>query len=273
MAWLTNKETGAHFNTDWLDEDAKRKESQIGANQQEADFKNAENRSPSDSTIEDFDTKSLGELKVTDDEDSFIHENLKNKEFLKFGQEHGMDSIRQLWYEERRQEEIKNLHEVPVEDAIQTVRDNIKESHLSGWFRSADSGYKPRIAEQMFGNTGVLNASMNMAYYNYKNEMKLDGKQPLSFQAWLTTPQEVYRGTSGQKLIDADVFTSYTPSKEVAENFAFGRGGAVGSQHGGEPKVSSMTIRPIDTWGQLQTTGELEFLIPIKIMDKSDKRK
>lgn len=34
--WLTNKKTGARFNTDWLDEDANRKEQQIQANTHQA---------------------------------------------------------------------------------------------------------------------------------------------------------------------------------------------------------------------------------------------
>ena len=38
--WLTNKETGAHFNTDWLDEDNKKKERQIANNKKQADRMN-----------------------------------------------------------------------------------------------------------------------------------------------------------------------------------------------------------------------------------------
>lgn len=225
------------------------------------------------STIEDFDIKELGELKDADNEDDFIDANIKNPKFMQFGRERGIEACRQLWYEMRRQKEIENLKEMSIEKAIETVRENIKASHLSGWFRNGDSEYKPRIAEQMFGNKGTLNAALNMAYYNYKNEMETQRKQALPFNEWLTTPQTVYRGTSGQKLIDSDVFTSYTPSRKTAEDFAHGTGGKSGSQHGGEAKVSSMTIRPIDTWGQLQTNGEYEFLIPITIEEKSEKRR
>ena len=226
-----------------------------------------------------FDIKSLGELKDADDLHEFIRENISNEKFKQFGKDNSMEAVQQLWYESKRQQEIKDLKEVKIEDAIQTVRDNIKASHLSGWFRNGDSGYKPRIAEEMLNNKGTLNAALNIAYHNYKGDLEIQNiknsknDKPKSFQEWLMTPQTVYRGTSGQKLIADDVFTSFTPSKKIAEDFAHGRNSAAGSSHGGEPKVESRVIRPIDTWGNLQTNGELEFLIPLSIEEKSKQRK
>ena len=75
----------------------------------------------------------------------------------------------------------------------------------------------------------------------------------------------MYRGTSGQQNVRSDVFSAWTPDRRVAENFAYGRGSGIGSQHGGEPKISSMMIRPIDTWGSLQPTGEQEFMVPVRM--------
>lgn len=40
MAWLSTKD-GRHFNTDWIDEDQKRKEEQIRANQEAAKLRNS----------------------------------------------------------------------------------------------------------------------------------------------------------------------------------------------------------------------------------------
>lgn len=40
MPWLTNKETGGHFNTDWLEEEERTKYRQIASNKQEADALN-----------------------------------------------------------------------------------------------------------------------------------------------------------------------------------------------------------------------------------------
>lgn len=227
---------------------------------------------------DDFDIKSLGELKDADDLQDFIRENIDNAKFKQFGKDNSIEAVQQLWYENKRQQEIKNLKEVKIEDAIQTVRDNIKASHLSGWFRNGDSGYKPRIAEQMLNNKGTLNAALNIAYHNYKGQLEIENiknsknDKPKSFKEWLITPQTVYRGTSGQKLVKDDVFTSFTPSKKIAEDFAYGRNSAAGSSHGGVPKIESRTIRPIDTWGNLQTNGELEFLIPLTIKEKSKQR-
>ena len=228
---------------------------------------------------DDFDIKSLGELKDVDDFHDFIEANIDNAKFKQFGKDNSIEAVQQLWYENKRQQEIKNLKEVKIEDAIQTIRDNIKASHLSGWFRNGDSGYKPRIAEQMLNNKGTLNAALNIAYHNYKGQLEIDNiknsknDKPKSFKEWLMTPQTVYRGTSGQKLVKDDVFTSFTPSKKIAEDFAYGRNSAAGSSHGGAPKIESRTIRPIDTWGNLQTNGELEFLIPLPIAEKSKKRR
>lgn len=265
MAWLTNKETGAHFNTDWLDEDNQRKESQINANKIAGEKLN---QSDLDSNIEKFDIQKLGELEDADDLQTFIRSNLHNPEFKQFGRDRGTEAVRQLWYETKRQQEIKNLHEIPIEDAIAKVKESVPRHHSEGWFREANSEYKPHIAAEIFTNKGTLNAALNMAYYNYT----FSTDKPMSFDEWLVTPQTVYRGTSGQHLINADVFTSYTPDKRVAEGFAFGTHGKSGSQHGGEGKISSMTIRPIDTWGQLNTTGEAEFMIPLSIEEKSKYR-
>ena len=45
MPWLTNKETGGHFNTDWL-EDEKTKNKQIAENKKQADAKNKGESNP-----------------------------------------------------------------------------------------------------------------------------------------------------------------------------------------------------------------------------------
>jgi len=246
------------------------KQRQIDASKKQAEIqKRAEDKNAS--MIDNFDIKSLGPLKDADDVDEFIDKNLSNRLFKQFGANEGLDSIRQLWYEMKRQEEIKNLHEMSMDDAIDKITDSIKASHISGWFRNGDSSYKPRIAEQMFYNKGVLNASLNVAYHNYKTGLDKNEK-PMDYKTWLYTPITVYRGTSGQKLVSDDVFTSYTPDKKIAENFAYGKDGATGSQHGGEPKVSSMQLRPIDTWGQMSTNGELEYMVPLTIESKSDRK-
>ena len=207
---------------------------------------------------------------VTDNLDfkAWIKENLNNPEFKEFGKNNGMEAVKELWREKRIQAELKNIHEVSIEDAVEQVRDNVSASTMSGWFRSANSEYKPKLVDSILANPGTLNAGLNIAYNNYKNDMGDQGKTPLSFNKWLTTPQEVYRGTRGQKTIVSDVFTSYTPDKKVAAGFTLSDSG--GGHNLVKPdfsnidksKISTVKIRPIDTLGSYQTTGELEILIP-----------
>lgn len=211
-----------------------------------------------------FDIESMGDLDPEGDVQDFIQNNLSNPAFKQYGRDYGMDAIQQLQYTVQHHKAMKEgMHETKIEDAIQQVRDNIKASHISGWFREGDSDYKPRIAEQLLANPETLNAAYNIAYENYKNDINV--KNPLPFEKWLYTPQIMYRGTSGQSNVESDVFSAWTPDKRVAENFATGRGSAAGSHHGGEGKIHSMRIRPIDTWGSLQTTGEQEFMVPVKM--------
>ena len=209
---------------------------------------------------------------LTDNTDfrAWIKENMSNPEFKQFGKENGMKAVEELWREKRTQEELKNIHEMSIEDAIAQVRDNISDSTMEGWFKKADSDYKPKLVNSIMANPGTLNAGLNIAYNNYKNDMDNQGKTPMSFNKWLTTPQEVYRGTRGQKSVVSDVFTSYSPDKKVAAGFTLSDSGGGHSLVKSDfsnvdmSKISTMKIRPIDTWGSYQTTGELEWLIPSK---------
>lgn len=188
--------------------------------------------------------------------EDFIHANIKNPDFKKWGASKDVshEDIEQLWREVRTQNELKNVHETSIEEAISTVTDSVSGSVLSGWFKNADSSYKPRLMDEVLSNPGTLNAGLNIAYHNYKFAQSVEGKTPLSFGKWLKTPQTVYRGSVGKSLISSDIFTSFTPDKKIAQGFA-GKNGS----------ISTIKIRPIDTWGSYQTTGEQEFLIPVKV--------
>ena len=185
-------------------------------------------------------------LKDSTDFRSFIRENMSNPDFKAFGREEGMDAVKELWYEKRASEELKNLHEMDIYDAVDQVRDAIPSNVSAGWFRNADSDYKPKLMDAVMGNPGTLNAGMNIAYNNYKNSTD----NPKSFNQWLRTPQTMYRGDRGQQTVGGDIFTSFTPDRRVAEKFG--------------SNITTRKIRPIDTWGSFQTTGEQEFLIPVR---------
>lgn len=218
---------------------------------------------------------------VTDNPDfrAWVRENVKNNpEFKKFGQENGMEGAEELWRQKRTQSELKNVHEIPIEEAIKTVRDNVDENVLSKWFRNADSDMKPKLLQYILRNEGTLNAGLNIAYDNYKHQMEIEDKTPLPFKKWLTTPMEMYRGTRGQQAVRSDIFTSYTPDKKVAAGFTLSNsGGGVALvkpdfSNVDMSKIHTIKVRPIDTWGSYQTTGEAEYLIPSEKVRKKRKK-
>lgn len=190
----------------------------------------------------------VGGLKDSLDFDDFIDQNLSNSDFMSFGRDHSMDEIKDLWRQKRTSVELKDIHEMSLDDAIDQIQDTIPSSVMSGWFRNADSEYKPILTDYILSNPGTLNAGMNIAYNNYKS----GNSNPKSFNDWVKTPQTMYRGTHGQKTVASDVFDSYTPDRSIANKFADYDGGS----------VQSIRIRPLDTWGSFQTTPEQEFLVP-----------
>lgn len=197
--------------------------------------------------------------KVQDNTDfnAFVKTNMSNPEFKQFGRENGMESVRQLWREKRAESELSSVHEISREEAIEQMRDAIPQSIINQWFVEANSGAKPKLVEHILSNKGTLNAGLNIAYANYADEMSISGGKPLSFKTWLNTPQTLYRGEYGQGRVQSDIFASYTRDRKVAESFG--------------QKVSTVRIRPIDTLGSYQTTGEQEYLIPVKRERKKKK--
>lgn len=201
----------------------------------------------------------VDDLKATDYFDDFIQENIKNPDFFQWGRDVAShEDIVDLWRELRTRIGLKDIHEIPIEDAIDIMVNSIKGNVLDGWFRNADSGYKPILISRILNRPDVLNAGLNIAYYNYKWDCKLKNTQPQSFKTWLYTPQIMYRGETGKSVVPDDVFMAYSPDPEVANKFANYIGGT----------VHRIKIRPIDTWGSYQTTGEQEFLVPKKYYRK-----
>lgn len=246
---------------DNIEKNEKQKEKDIKRNQIEKEMVNKQH--------EDSNVKL--NLKDNLDYDAFVKENMSQLKL--FVRNHSIDDVKQEWYQMRHDNEVKDLHEISPDDFSDSI--HIKDSHLEGWFRNADSDYKPRIAEGIFDNHETLNAGMNIAYYNYRYDFEryskvyekwiphdgVDQKQKLSFKEWLVTPQTLYRGIRGQKTIASDVFMSYSPDRKVAEKFA-----------GNNSSIETIKIRPIDTWGSYKTTGELEYLVPIKWLNAQKKK-
>lgn len=167
--------------------------------------------------------------------------------------EGGMSAVRQAYYETRTNSERKAAKEITEEEAVDIVSNSIPSNISSGWFRNADSDYKPKLAQAIMENPGTLNAGWNIAYQNYAQSLP-SGQKPMSFEKWANTPQTMYRGDRGQKTVKSDVFSSFTPNRSIAEKFG--------------DNITTIKIKPIDTWGSYQTTGEQEYLIPIKKIKK-----
>lgn len=194
--------------------------------------------------------KSLGTLTDSTDFNSFVRANMSNPEFKQFGREQGMAAVKELWRETRREAELSSLHEISYDSAVEQIADAVPNNILSGWFRNADSDYKPQLIDTVLSKPGTLNAGLNLAYHQYAE--KTDN--PQSFQTWLRTPQTMYRGEHGQSAVVSDVFKSYSPDKATAQKFATGA----------DKSVTQIKIRPIDTYGNYSTYGEMEMLVPVK---------
>lgn len=214
-----------------------------------------------------------GGNKYTDSTDfkTFQRENREElKAVFKAG---GMDAVKEAWYETRVNAEMKNAHEMSVDDAIDTVRDAIPQGIWNEWFINANSNAKPKLIESIMGNEGTMNAGWNIAYKNYVDSLP-EGTKAQSFNKWLKTPQTLYRGDRGQSTVKNDVFSSYTADKKVAAGFTLsGSGGGVANVRSDfsnidQSRIKTIKIRPIDTWGSYQTTAEQEYLVPAKRLRK-----
>lgn len=254
--------------------DSDKKDKQINANKEEANRRNQQEKEKDTEKKEASRESDNTEYKDSNSYDGFVKANLK--ELKSIYKAEGEEGVRERWYNMRLKNEKNNLHEESVEVAISQIRDAIPDNVHTGWFRNANSEYKPKLVNCIMGNKGTLNAGFNIGYYNYRHNFErfsevyqkwvplegVDQSKKLSFEDWLNTPQTMWRGTYGQKAVDSDLFQSYTPDKEIAKKF-------LNESAGGT--LESIQIRPIDTWGSYQTTAEQEFLIPISELKKRGK--
>ena len=196
-------------------------------------------------------------MKYNSDYEGWMHDNFSSnramRDAVREWEKKTHKSLDDLYYE------MQSLHmadlrkeakEIDRDEAVDIIRDGIPENVSRGWFVNGDSDYKPRLFGYIMDKKGLLNAGWNIAYDHYKHLMSREGKTPLSFKKWLYTPQTYYRGDTGTKLHKNDRFVAFTSGRNVAEKFANGR------------EISEIRIRPIDTLGAYQTTGESEISIP-----------
>ena len=179
----------------------------------------------------------------------FIHKNVDKLRPLY--DEGGGEAIDGEFNKYRLLNSTKDIHPISKDEADGIMYDNVKQSWYDGWFRNADSSYKPILLDQMLKSPEVRNAGLSLAYENYKNVCKYQGKEPLDFEKFLVTPVSLYRGDKGRKRTKDDVFDAYTFDKSTAKWFAGDRG-----------EVIEKKVRPIDTYGSMRAVGEAEIWIP-----------
>ena len=148
----------------------------------------------------------------------------------------------QLWKDANYDKGLK-LVEMSLEDACDVIRTKLPRNISSGWFREADSEYKSKIENLAITDDDLRNAALNIAWNNYKN---FSGKN-ISLRDFAYSNIPVYRGKNSEKYVTGDDVLSFTFDKNVAEKF-------------GKHVLETM-IKPIQTIGAYQTTGESEIFV------------
>ena len=186
------------------------------------------------STYEDF------------EQDMFRGENRKeNIEKLK---EQGINSKDKMYlYFVNEKFKKQKITQMSLDEAKDTILENIPKSVAEGWFIKADSSYKKKIVQLIVENDNLRSASLSLAYETYKELVNKN----IGFNDFLNKELDLYRGDpEGKKFIESDItsFISYTPFEDMAKKF-----GKV---------ITKKTIKPKETLGVLRQVGEFEFLVP-----------
>ena len=183
--------------------------------------------------------------------DALIKKAGQYKDFKKFERENMKDLIAvgvrsheesgEIW----KQGRMLNFKpaELTKEDAVEILREKVPDNILDGWFRNADSGYKTKIEELALSDDDIRNAALNIMWDNYKNST---GKE-IGFEEFLHSDIPMYRGKNSEKYVKGDETLGFTFDPKVAEKFG---------KH-----VLETVIKPIETLGAYQTTGESEALV------------
>lgn len=159
------------------------------------------------------------------------------------------ESAMTLWRNANYSREDFQPIEIAIEDAVDVIRNKVPESILDGWFRNADSGYKPKLENIALTDKDVRNAALNIMWDNYK---QFSGKD-IDFNKFLYSNIPVYRGKNQENYTDDDKVLSFTFDRSVAESFG---------KH-----ILETVIRPIDTIGSYQTTAEGEVMVRKDYLD------
>jgi len=128
-----------------------------------------------------------------------------------------------------------------VATAKKNIQEVAKNGRWEGWYGNGDTGYLPMIEKDILANKSVRDAGASLFYDNYKKANNTD----IEFDEFMNKDITLYRGGKAR----TDNIVSYSFDKNMA------------ARHG---EVSSITVKPKDTYGMFTTTAEQEVLVPIK---------
>ena len=186
----------------------------------------------------------------------FVHKNVEKTRPIY--DEEGMEGVEDEFFKVRLNDCTKDFKEISDEEIDRILDENVDDRIATLWLRNYEHEVKPKLVYELTQNSDVHNAALNIMFENYKTS-KQGEEKPLSFQEFLTTPIKMYRGGSGKEYKKAGAFSSYTFDKDVAERF---KNGPTGHEAPREGVIYEGLIRPIDTYGSLNTSGEAEIFVP-----------
>ena len=173
-----------------------------------------------------------------------------NKDALK---EAGLDNMKKvrLFVKDVRYKATQDYRPTSIEEAVAIIKAKTRKNDRLGWLNRADNQYKPKLEDQILSDKEVRNATMNMAWHNYKMSVDPD----ISFNDFLNKEITVYRA-GNFKFNDDDVFISYTFDPKMAVKFG--------------DNMTTKRIKMKDTLGTLQTIAENEIMVrrrPLGVLD------
>lgn len=200
------------------------------------------------------------------------------------------DLVRSAW-EMARLKDMDGIRLIEEEgfktnNSVRIIRNSSIYQDLVRWTKEARSDNKPKIFETIVGNPSLRSAMLTIMYQNYRynlvpkylrSDIEEISKNPeayreLTFEEYINTPVTLYRGQfSNKKLIVLDRVVSYTPRKEIAQNFT--------TMHNG--LIDSISIKPILTFGsftalygekyEFEYAEEQEVFVPRSVVREKSK--
>lgn len=148
------------------------------------------------------------------------------------------------FWRQTQYEKPVNYTPISLEKASEILYDKISQNIYDGWYRNADSEYKPKIEASILGDDEIRNASLNNMWHAYENFI---GKS-IDFFEFLNTEIPVYRGKNSENFTEDDTFISFSFDENIAKKF-------------GDTVIQTL-IKPIETLGNLSRSGEYEVMVP-----------